>query len=201
MSSGPRLVLVGPPGAGKSTVARTLAARWGVAARDTDADVEDAAGRPIADIFIEQGEAAFRALEREAVARALSEHRGVLALGGGAVLDPTTQDALARYRDEGGVVVFLDVSLAQAAPRVGLTGSRPLLLGNPRAQWKALMDARRPVYEGVSTLIVSTDERTARQVADEVATAVDDGSVAPGATSGATAEPAARTTTERQEPS
>ncbi len=172
MTAGPRVVLVGPPGAGKSTVARSLAARWGVGARDTDADVERNVGKAIADVFIDDGEQAFRALEREAVARALSEHVGILALGGGAVLDTQTQDALRRYRDGGGVVVFLDVSLAHAAPRVGLNGPRPLLLGNPRAQWKALMDVRRPVYESVATVVVSTDERNPREVVDVVVAAV-----------------------------
>ena len=168
MSGGPRVVLVGPPGAGKSTVARSLAARWGLAVRDTDADVEATTGRRISEIFIDDGEPAFRTLERAAVAAALSEHLGVLALGGGAVLDPTAQEALARYRDGGGVVVFLDVSLSRAAPRVGMSGSRPLLLGNPRAQWKALMDARRPVYESVATFAVSTDELNPREVVDAV---------------------------------
>lgn len=168
MSGGPRVVLVGPPGSGKSTVARSLAARWGLSARDTDADVEETAGKRIADIFIDDGEPAFRALERDAVAVALAEHDGILALGGGAVLDELARETLARYRDGGGVVVFLDVSLAQAAPRVGLTGARPLLLGNPRAQWKALMDARRPVYESVATVVVSTDGRNPREVVDDV---------------------------------
>lgn len=151
------MVLVGPPGAGKSTVAAALASRLRLAVRDTDADVERTAGKPISEIFVEDGEPAFRALEREAVARALVEHPGVLALGGGAVLDAATQADLAEYRAHGGEVVFLDVSLAHAAPRVGFNQSRPLLLGNPRAQWQALMEARRPVYEAVSGVRVSTD--------------------------------------------
>jgi shikimate kinase len=153
----PLVVLVGPPGSGKSTVGAALATGRAVAFRDTDHDVEVTAGKPISDIFVDDGEPAFRALERAAVARALDEHDGVLALGGGAVLDAATQDLLARYAADGGVVVFLDVSLAHAAPRVGLNRSRPLLLGNPRAQWQALMEARRPVYERVSTLRVLTD--------------------------------------------
>lgn len=155
--SAPVLVLVGPPGSGKTTVGRLLAGSRGVEFRDTDHDVELTAGKPITEIFVDDGEPAFRALERAAVAAALREHDGVLALGGGAVLDEATQEALAAYAAQGGAVVFLDVSLAHAAPRVGFNQSRPLLLGNPRARWAALMEARRPVYEQVSTLQVLTD--------------------------------------------
>ena len=170
---GPRVVLVGPPGSGKSTVARSLAHRLAVTARDTDHDVEQAAGKAISDIFVDDGEPAFRALEHAAVTRALDEHDGVLALGGGAVLDPATQEALAVYRSGGGVVVFLDVSLAHAAPRVGFNQSRPLLLGNPRAQWQALMNQRRPVYESVATLTVLTDELRPAAVAERIVAELD----------------------------
>lgn len=166
---GPRVVLVGPPGAGKSTVADALGKLWAVAVRDTDADVERAAGKRIVEIFADDGEPAFRALERTAVTTALREHDGVLAVGGGAVLDTATQLALRGYREAGGVVVFLDVSLAHAAPRVGFNQARPLLLGNPRAQWQALMEARRPVYEAVSDLRVSTDGLRPAAVAELLA--------------------------------
>ncbi|MCU1431897.1 MAG: Shikimate kinase [Actinotalea sp.] len=166
---GPRVVLVGPPGSGKSTVSRSLAHRLGMTARDTDADVEALTGRSISDIFVEDGEARFRELERAAVAAALAEHEGVLALGGGAVMDPLTEQALLDYAEVGGVVVFLDVSLAQAAPRVGFNTARPLLLGNPRAQWQALMEARRPVYSRVATLHVQTDHLRPTQVAAQIA--------------------------------
>ena len=166
--TGPRVVLVGPPGAGKTTVGLALATRWQLIARDTDSDVEAVAGKPVSDIFVEDGEERFRVLEHEAVAHALAEHDGVLALGGGAVLHPVTQEALAAYRAGGGVVVFLDVSLAHAAPRVGFNQSRPLLLGNPRARWKELMDQRRPVYERVATLVVLTDGLTPEQVSERI---------------------------------
>jgi shikimate kinase len=165
----PRLVLVGPPGAGKSTVAALLAARWGLAVRDTDDDVEAAAGKPIADIFIDDGEAAFRALERSAVAAALTEHPGVLALGGGAVTQAETRAVLS-----GHTVVFLDVGLAEAASRVGLGTNRPLLLGNVRGQLKSLLDARRPLYAEVATHTVATDGRSPEEVADAVAAAVEE---------------------------
>ena len=163
----PRVVLVGAPGAGKSTVGRLLAARLGVGFRDTDDDVERAAGKSIGDIFVDDGEPEFRALEREAVAVALACHDGVLALGGGAVADPGTRERLSDHR-----VVFLDVGLADAASRVGLNRDRPLLVGNPRAQLKKLLDQRRPLYLQVATMTVDTAGRTPEEVVAEVVTGV-----------------------------
>jgi shikimate kinase len=161
--SRPVAVLVGPPGAGKSTVGAALAARLGVALHDTDAAVEALAGRSISDIFVDEGEPAFRALERAEVARALAEERGVVALGGGAVMDPTTREALV-----GHAVVFLDVSIADASKRIGFDRSRPLLAVNPRASWVAMMKDRRPVYEEVAAVRVDTAGRTPDDIADEV---------------------------------
>jgi shikimate kinase len=163
----PVLVLVGPPGAGKSTVGRLLADRRGVAFRDTDTDVEVAAGESIAEVFVDQGEVVFRRFERLAVQQALTDHDGVLALGGGAVLDADTRADLAAHR-----VVFLDVGPAEAAARVGLNRDRPLLLGNPRAQLRALLEARRPFYDDVATVTVPTDGRTPDDVADAVEAAL-----------------------------
>lgn len=164
----PRLVLIGPPGSGKTTVGTILARRLSTGFRDTDADVEEQAGKTVADIFVDDGEPHFRALEREAVTTALATHPGVLALGGGAVMDSHTQAALEGYAAGGGVVVFLDVSLAHAAPRVGFNQARPLLVGNPRARWAELMEARRPTYERLATLRVPSDGRSAHEIADQI---------------------------------
>lgn len=161
--SGPAVVLVGPMGAGKTTVGELLAARLETTCRDTDQDIVESAGRPISEIFLDDGEEYFRALEREAVRTALSEHTGVLALGGGAVLAPETRRLLA-----GAPVVFLDMDVAEAVKRVGLDAPRPLLMMNPRKQWRELMEARRPLYTEVARAVVSTENRTPDDVAGEI---------------------------------
>ena len=165
--SGPRVVLVGPMGAGKTTVGRLLARRWEVAVRDTDEDIETVEGRSIGEIFVDDGEARFREIEREAVAKALSDHDGVLSLGGGAVLDAETRELLS-----GQPVVFLRVGLADAVSRVGLGESRPLLnqaVGGIRSRIKQLLDERTPVYESVAAFSVDTSGRAPEEVAAEIA--------------------------------
>lgn len=158
------MVLVGPPGAGKTSVAAALADHTGLALRDTDSDIQTAAGRTVSEIFTELGEAEFRRMEREAVATALAEHDGVLALGGGAVMDAGTRDRLRGHR-----VVFLAVSMPVGVRRTGLSGARPLLAGvNPRATFKALLDARLPLYREVATLEVDTDKLTVEQTAQVI---------------------------------
>jgi shikimate kinase len=159
----PRMVLVGPPGAGKTTVGAALAALWGVGLRDTDADVEAVAGKPVWEIFVEDGEGRFRQLEAVAVEAALREHDGVLALGGGAVTMPAIRELLAGHR-----VVFLDVGLTDASSRVGLGTTRPLLLGNVRSQLKALLDGRRPLYAAVATVTVLTDGLDVDSVVEQI---------------------------------
>ena len=168
MTAGPVLVIVGPPGAGKTTVATLLAERLGVGVRDTDADVEAAAGMTVADIFIEKGEPVFRELEEEAVAKALADLStdstgGVLALGGGAVLSARTREALQQHR-----VLYLEVGLTAAVQRVGLGTGRPLLLGNVRSTLKRLLDERAPLYREVADLTIATDGVEPAAVADRV---------------------------------
>lgn len=161
------MVIIGPPGAGKSTVGRMVAERLGVEFRDADADIETVAGKAISDIFIEDGEPAFRDIERKVVAKALASHHGVLALGGGAVGDEGTRELL---RDQ--TVVFLDVGLADAVARVGLNRDRPLLLESPRATLKRLLNERRPLYEGVASVVIDTSGKSPDEVAEEVVASV-----------------------------
>lgn len=163
LPTGPVLVLVGPPGSGKTTVGGLLADRLHVALRDTDVDVEAAAGVPVADVFIEHGEGRFRELEGQAVRRALREHLGVLAVGGGAVLDPSVRSLLA-----GHPVVFLRVGLPDAVRRLGLARDRPAALGSPRAQLLTLLRDREPFYAEVATATVDTDGRSPVEVAEAV---------------------------------
>jgi shikimate kinase len=159
----PAIVLVGVMGAGKSTVGQVLADRLGKPLRDTDEDIVATAGKPISDIFVDDGEDHFRALERAAVERGLAEHDGVLALGGGAILAPGTRELLKGHR-----VVYLEVGLADAVSRVGLGAGRPLLALNPRATLRHLLDQRRPLYAEVATITVTTDGRTPDDIADEI---------------------------------
>lgn len=161
---GPQVVFIGPPGAGKSTVGALVAQLLGLPLVDTDALVEQVEGRTIPEIFVDSGEAYFRELERAATARALTGDPAVVSLGGGAILHEQTQAALAGHH-----VVFLDVSLRDASRRSGFDQGRPLLALNPRGQWLALMERRRPLYESLAVVRVDTDGRTPEQIAHEVA--------------------------------
>lgn len=173
-SSGPLIVLVGPPGSGKSTIGVEMARRFELEFVDSDAQIEAEEGRSISDIFVDDGEEAFRVLERAAVLRALSDHRGVLSLGGGAVMTADVADTLAAVPSSVHVV-FLDVGIADAASRVGFDASRPLLVVNPRASWNRLMRARRPTYERVASVRINTAGRSVADIADEIEGAVRDG--------------------------
>ncbi|MBA2812613.1 shikimate kinase [Streptomyces sp. KM273126] len=161
--SAPLIVLVGPMGVGKSTVGQLLAERLGVGYRDTDDDIVAEQGRTIADIFVDEGEPAFRAIEKRAVRTALAEHAGVLALGGGSILDADTRAALAGLQ-----VVYLSMDVEEAVRRTGLNTARPLLAVNPRRQWRELMEARRHLYTEIAHAVVPTDHRTPEEVTQAV---------------------------------
>lgn len=161
---GPRLVVVGPPGAGKSTAGEAVAIALGVEFRDTDAVIVDVTGKSISDIFVDEGEPYFRALESATIAEQLADFDGVLALGGGAVLDPATRELL-----RGRTVAYLSVELADAMRRTGLDhGVRPLLALHPRATMRQMLEARRPLYEEVATFTVPTDRLTPDEVAANI---------------------------------
>jgi len=160
----PTAVFVGAPGAGKTTLGQAVARLLGVPFADSDAIIEERAGKPIPEIFFDDGEDAFRALERSTISSALAGFDGILALGGGAILDAGTRESLA-----GHTVVYLSVELSDAVKRVGLGAGRPLLSVNPRATLKYLLDQRKPLYAAVAAHTVSTDGREVREIADEIA--------------------------------
>ncbi|MBM3655537.1 MAG: shikimate kinase [Actinobacteria bacterium] len=158
------IVLIGPPGAGKTAVGKALAKKLGISFVDSDKVVEEKSGKSISEIFITDGEPAFRKIEREVVMNLLENQDGVIALGGGAVMDQEVSDRIEPMAR----VVFLDVSISNAAPRVGFNRNRPLLLGNPRQQWIALMEKRRSTYESLAKARVSTDNKKPAQVVEEI---------------------------------
>ena len=160
----PVAILIGPPGAGKTTVGALVAAALGTGFSDTDSVVEEMAGQPVSDIFVTDGEPAFRALEREAAARLITSQPGVLALGSGAVLDPGTRQLLAGQR-----VIYLEAGFATVARRSGLDGPRPPVPGNPRGRLRQMLEERHPVYEGLAWRTVRTDDRDPAEVASLLA--------------------------------
>jgi shikimate kinase len=165
----PAAVLIGPPGSGKSAVGPLLAARLGVEFRDTDADVAAAAGKPASDIFVEDGEPAFRELEHAAASSALREHSGVLALGSGAVLDPGIQQLL-----QGLPVVYLAADFGTVARRLELDRPRIVIPGNPRGRLRAMLDERRPLYERLAAVTVQTDDFDPDELAEQIAAKLDE---------------------------
>jgi len=158
------VVLIGPPGAGKSTIGKILAQRMQRDFIDTDHLIEETTGKKIADIFLIDGEVEFRRIERDVVLASIKKEGYVISLGGGSVLDSEVETALSKMAE----VIFLDVSISNAAPRVGFNRERPLLLGNPRQQWISLMEKRRPIYERIATRRISTDNRKAHEVVEEL---------------------------------
>lgn len=163
----PRVILIGPPGAGKSSVGKSLARLLSEKFIDTDVVISEREKQSIGEIFVNKGEPYFRKIEEDVLLDELQNHSGILSLGGGAPLSNIAQDAI---KKSGAPVVFLDVSLSAAAPRVGFNRDRPLLLGNPRAQWQELMNVRRPVYESLAQHQVLTDKLTPTQAATAIVT-------------------------------
>lgn len=161
----PRIILIGPMGAGKSTVAAAIGERLGLIHRDTDEIVIGESSRSISEIFLEDGEDAFRALEKIALRVALLEDETVLSLGGGACMNIDAESAL---RASGSFLVYLKISLFEVSARVGFNRDRPLLLGSPRAQWQKLMNERAPIYESLASYIVDVDGKSAESIVDEV---------------------------------
>jgi shikimate kinase len=172
---GPAVILIGPPGSGKSTVGPLLAALLGVEFAETDTWIERRAGKPVADIFIDDGEAAFRDLERSAAGEAIAGHRGVLALGSGSVLSQGTRSLLAGQR-----VVYLETTFPAVARRSGLDGPHPPLPGNPRGRLRQFLEERRPLYVDLAWLTVTTDDRDPQQVAGQIAAVITGSRAAPG---------------------
>ena len=155
----PRAVFVGAPGAGKSTVGRRVADRLRLPFADSDSLVEERTGKPVSDIFISDGESEFRRLEREEIARALEDFTGILSLGGGAILDEATREAL-----RGQCVVWLQVDLGNATQRVGMNSARPLLLGNVRGTMLTMLEQRTPLYQEVATHAIDTSGLSVKDV-------------------------------------
>ena len=164
----PRIILIGPMGSGKTTVGARLASDLSLTFKDTDQMIESQSGRSISDIFIEDGEEAFRALEKIILRSGLLEDETVLSLGGGACISIDAQSAL---RASGSFIVYLKISLSQVSSRVGFNQGRPLLMGNPRAQWQALMNDRAPIYEGIASYICDVDGKSVDELVSEIAIA------------------------------
>ena len=161
----PRVILIGPMGSGKTTIGQLIAKRLGIAFRDTDQVVEEETGRTVSDIFLEDGEDAFRLLEKGVLRNELLSDGTVLALGGGA---PISMDAQSALRAIASPVVYLDISLATVAPRIGFNRDRPLLLHNPRGQWQTLMEARRPIYESIADTVIDVNTKSETEIVDEI---------------------------------
>ncbi len=160
-----KIVLIGPPGAGKTSIGKALSKELGLAFIDSDSEIERISGKTISEIFVDQGEAVFRKTEVETVTRILAEFEGVVALGGGAPINPEIQKVLLNSEYP---VIFIDVSISQAANRIGFNKDRPLLMINPRQQWLHLMSERRPIYEKLATITVSSDNSKPAEVAKTI---------------------------------
>ena len=157
----PRVILIGPMGSGKTTIGSLLAEKLGLAFRDTDHLIEERGEKPVSQIFLDQGEDAFRAIEKRVLRDELHTDGTVLSLGGGA---PISIDAQSALRAISSYIIFLDISLSTVVPRIGFNRDRPLLLNNPRGQWQTLMEARRPIYEALADVTINVDDKSEEEI-------------------------------------
>ena len=157
----PRVILIGPMGSGKTTIGSLLAAKLGLAFRDTDHLIEEQEEKPVSQIFLDQGEDVFRAIEKKVLRDELLTDGTVLSLGGGA---PISIDAQSALRAISSYIIFLDISLSTVVPRIGFNRDRPLLLNNPRGQWQTLMEARRPIYEALADVTINVDDKSEEEI-------------------------------------
>jgi shikimate kinase len=164
------IVLIGPPGSGKSTVGRALSRRLKLSFFDTDSMIEEKSQKKIGEIFVDEGEDAFRNLEYIVLQEVLLLPNCVISLGGGA---PIKEQSQALITSSNVFVVFLDISLASAAPRVGFNRDRPLLLGNPRAQWQALNEIRRPIYQSLASMSIKVDDMSIEDIVSQIVPTVE----------------------------
>ena len=157
----PRVILIGPMGSGKTTIGSLLAEKLGLSFRDTDHLIEEREEKPVSQIFLDQGEDAFRAIEKRVLRDELLTDGTVLSLGGGA---PISIDAQSALRAISSYIIFLDISLSTVVPRIGFNRDRPLLLNNPRGQWQTLMEARRPIYEALADVTINVDDKSEEDI-------------------------------------
>ena len=157
----PRVILIGPMGSGKTTIGSLLAEKLGLAFRDTDHLIEEREEKPVSQIFLDQGEDVFRAIEKRVLRDELLTDGTVLSLGGGA---PISIDAQSALRATSSYIIFLDISLSTVVPRIGFNRDRPLLLNNPRGQWQTLMEARRPIYEALADVTINVDDKSEEEI-------------------------------------
>lgn len=157
----PKVILIGPMGSGKTTIGSLLAEKLGLSFRDTDHLIEEQEEKTVSQIFLVEGEDAFRAIEKRVLREELLTDGTVLSLGGGA---PISIDAQSALRAIASHIIFLDISLSTVAPRIGFNRDRPLLLNNPRGQWQTLMEARRPVYEAIADTTINVDDKSEDEI-------------------------------------
>lgn len=160
----PRAIFIGPMGSGKSTIGKAVASALGLPFRDTDSIIEEREEMPVSQIFIDKGEDYFRTVEKKVLRDELLNDGSILALGGGA---PISVDAQSALKVSSAPVIYLDISLASVAPRIGFNRDRPLLLHNPRGQWQTLMEVRRPIYESIANIVIDVNGKSQKEIVEE----------------------------------